>query len=263
MRGGAQSHLLQAEDGHYYVVKFINNPQHRRTLVNEVVAYNLLRCLGLTVPEYELISVTEGFLVVNPEVHITMGTRRVPVQPGLHFGSRYPGAPECVGVYDFVSDDFLPKVANLREFLGVFIFDKWMANEDGRQCIFHRALVQEPSGLTPSKVAWVVQMIDHGFVFGAEHWRFLDTPRGCVYPRLCVYNKVRSIDDFQPWLDRVCHLSADVLKYAFGHVPAEWIRGEQHQLKGLIKKLLARRSRVPDLIEDARRCDLKPFLNWQ
>jgi hypothetical protein len=26
MRGGAQSHLMFAEDGHYYVVKFQNNP---------------------------------------------------------------------------------------------------------------------------------------------------------------------------------------------------------------------------------------------
>jgi hypothetical protein len=35
MRGGAQAHLIQAADGHHYVVKFLNNPQHRRILVNE------------------------------------------------------------------------------------------------------------------------------------------------------------------------------------------------------------------------------------
>jgi len=26
MRGGAQSHLIEAGDGHFYVVKFLNNP---------------------------------------------------------------------------------------------------------------------------------------------------------------------------------------------------------------------------------------------
>ncbi len=36
MRGGAQSHLMRCSDGHYYVVKFQNNPQHRRILVNEL-----------------------------------------------------------------------------------------------------------------------------------------------------------------------------------------------------------------------------------
>jgi hypothetical protein len=30
MRGGAQAHLLEADDGDYYIVKFQNNPQHRR-----------------------------------------------------------------------------------------------------------------------------------------------------------------------------------------------------------------------------------------
>ena len=36
MRGGAQSHLMRCSDGHYYIVKFQNNLQHRRILVNEV-----------------------------------------------------------------------------------------------------------------------------------------------------------------------------------------------------------------------------------
>jgi len=35
MRGGAQSQLMRCSDENYYVVKFQNNPQHRRILVNE------------------------------------------------------------------------------------------------------------------------------------------------------------------------------------------------------------------------------------
>ena len=263
MRGGAQSHLLEAEDGHYYVVKFSNNPQHQRTLANEVVAYELLRYLGLTVPENEVIQITDEFLAVNPEVHMTFGTRRVPVQPGLHFGSRYPGDPERTVVYDFLPDALLPKVMNLREFLGMVVFDKWMANGDGRQAIFHRALVQGPSGVMSSQVTWVVQMIDHGFVFGGADWHFADMPSRGIYPRLCVYDSVRSLEDFQPWLDQVCHLPKDVLECAVRHVPAGWIVDEEHQLKVLVKELLARTRRVPDLIEEARRCYLNPFPNWQ
>src|ERR1041384_6339969 len=34
MRGGAQAHLMRADDGHFYVVKFQNNPQHLRVLAN-------------------------------------------------------------------------------------------------------------------------------------------------------------------------------------------------------------------------------------
>ena len=45
MRGGAQSHLMLASDGHLYVVKFRNNPQHVRVLANELLdnlAFDLL-----------------------------------------------------------------------------------------------------------------------------------------------------------------------------------------------------------------------------
>ena len=51
MRGGAQAHLIEAADGHCYVVKFLNNPQHRRILVNEWIASVFLRYLGISTPE--------------------------------------------------------------------------------------------------------------------------------------------------------------------------------------------------------------------
>jgi hypothetical protein len=46
MRSGAQSHLMRCADGHYYVVKFQNNPQHRRILVNELLGTRLASRLG-------------------------------------------------------------------------------------------------------------------------------------------------------------------------------------------------------------------------
>ncbi|MGH9520696.1 MAG: HipA family kinase [Terriglobales bacterium] len=50
MRGGAQSHLMRASDGHFYVVKFLNNPQHPRVLANEWLGARLAHALGLPVP---------------------------------------------------------------------------------------------------------------------------------------------------------------------------------------------------------------------
>jgi hypothetical protein len=47
MRGGAQSHMLTASDGHAYVVKFANNPQSVRVLANEWLASSIGRALGL------------------------------------------------------------------------------------------------------------------------------------------------------------------------------------------------------------------------
>jgi hypothetical protein len=67
-----------------------------------------------------------AFLESNPDVHIQLGSRRVAVESGWHFGSRYPGDPGKVIVYDFIPDLLLDKVANRDEFLGVLAFDKWI-----------------------------------------------------------------------------------------------------------------------------------------
>ena len=51
MRGGAQGQLMLGADGHVYVVKFQNNPQHMRVLANEFLASKLAAAAGLTAPE--------------------------------------------------------------------------------------------------------------------------------------------------------------------------------------------------------------------
>src|SRR3954468_22571037 len=82
MRGGAQAHLIEAADGHCYVVKFLNNPQHRRILVNEWIASVFLRYLGISTPETAVIRVTRDFLAQNPDFHFQREPRREPVEAG-------------------------------------------------------------------------------------------------------------------------------------------------------------------------------------
>src|SRR5215831_14906452 len=93
MRGGAQAHLLETDDGGYYIVKFQNNPQHRRILVNELISGVLLEYLQISVPPTALVYLSPEFLSENPDVHIILGSQKIPVRPGWHFGSRYPGDP--------------------------------------------------------------------------------------------------------------------------------------------------------------------------
>ena len=45
-------------------------------------------------------------------------------------------------------------------------------------------------------------------------------------------------------------------------MPAEWLNGDRDALYSLLDKLMARRRRVPDLIEDCRRASINPFPNW-
>ena len=100
MRGGAQAHLMEASDGHSYVVKFHNNPQHRRILVNEWIASTFLHYLGIAAPEIAMVQVTESFLAGDPDIHIQLGRERragdsrlalriaLPRRSGAHRGVR-------------------------------------------------------------------------------------------------------------------------------------------------------------------------------
>lgn len=135
MRGGTQAHLIEADDGEFYVVKFSNNPQGRRVLVNDAIGSALSRYLEVSTPEPVLVTITPEFLQQNPEVLLQLSRGRVPVEPGTHFGSRYPGHPDRQAVFDLLPDLLLPSVENVGEFLGALVFDKWVANTDHRQAV--------------------------------------------------------------------------------------------------------------------------------
>jgi hypothetical protein len=266
MRGGAQAHLLECDDGHFYVVKFLNNPQHRRILVNELVASVFLQYLQISTPAAAMVNLSTDFLEANPEIHIQLGSRHLKVEPGWHFGSRYPGDPAKVMVYDFIPDLMLQKVANLNEFLGVLVFDKWIGNADARQSIFFRARLQQwsPSQTErPLRLGFVASMMDHGYIFDGPHWTFSDSPLQGLYFRPTVYRTVKSLDDFQPWLDRITHFPDEVVDQAQKQIPPEWLDGDQSSLEPLLVKLMARRKRVPDLIQDSRRGRINPFPEWK
>lgn len=263
MRGGAQSHLLEADNGCWYVVKFRNNPQHRRILVNELLSSVFLGYLKIAVPETALIRVTAEFLAENPQLHLNLGTLRVAIEPGWHFGSQFPGDPNRMAVYDYLPDALLPQVANLDDFRAILVFDKWVANADGRQSIFHRARVRRSEDrAAASRPGFVALMIDHGFAFNGPHWDFPESAVQGLYHRRTVYDSVRSLDDFRPWLDQMVHFPEEVIDQAWKRIPPDWIDGEEDQLAQLLDRLHARRSRLPELICASREARTNPFPNW-
>jgi hypothetical protein len=275
MRGGAQAHLLECDDGHFYVVKFRNNPQHRRILINEWIASVFLDYLQISTPATAIVSLSPAFLASDPDIHIQLGSHRQAVEPGWHFGSRYPGDPGKVMVYDFLPDALLDKLVNVGEFLGVLAFDKWMGNADARQSIFFRARLRQrlvPESEAAPRAGFVAHapragflalMMDHGYVFDGPHWKFSDSPLQGLYFRPNVYQNVRSWEDFQPWLDRVVNFPEEVVDTAQKQIPPEWLAEDGDALRSILEKLMSRRRRVPDLIRDSRRGRVNPFPEWK
>src|SRR5690349_11731224 len=148
MRGGAQSHLMRCSDGNYYVVKFQNNPQHRRILVNELLGTRLASRLGLPTAPVEVVEVGAELIRLTPELCIELPRSRTPCAAGLQFGSRYPGDPRRMALHDFLPDEKLREVGNLHDFAGMLVFDKWACNTNGRQTVFFEDTARA-AGLTP------------------------------------------------------------------------------------------------------------------
>lgn len=269
MRGGAQAHLVEASDGRHYVVKFSNNPQHRRILINEWISTTFLSYLGLSTPGSAIVALSEEFLQQNPDVYMQLGSRRFPPVTGWHFGSRFPGHPNRMAVYDFLPDSLLGKIVNLAEFAGVLAFDKWMGNADARQAIFFRARLSDSAAIlgrapdqTSTPVGFAAQMIDNGYVFEGPNWGFSDSPVQGLYFRHLVYCKIRGWKDFDPWLERIRNFPEDVVDQALKELPPEWIGEDEGALELLLEKLMKRRRRVGDLILDCRKARTDPFPDW-
>ena len=258
MRGASQPCLLGCDDGASYVVKFCNNPQHVRVLANEMLAGRLALLIGLPVPEPTFVEVHQDLIDRNPGLALERASVHVPCLPGLHFGSRFPGTPGRTLVVDFLPDRLLRRVGNLAAaFLGGFVFDKWTCNCDGRQVIFCRSADQQAS-------RYSAQLIDQGFCFNDGEWSFPDSPIRSLYPRRLVYESVRGLQSFEPFLSRVENLDRERLELCAREIPPEWCGkdGEDGQPLALAARLHERRRRLRQALIDAKNCSLQPFPNW-
>ncbi len=253
MRGGAQGQLMLGADGHFYVVKFQNNPQHTRVLANEFLASKLAAAVGLTVPQVELVEVSSWLIDNTPDLVMEIGKTLVRCKPGLQFGSRFAGGLMPGQVADYLPEEQLLEVRNLAEFAGILALDKWTGNANGRQAVFVRRRRER---------RYKAVFIDFGYCFHAGEWRFEDAPLRGVYFRNTVYRNIKAWNAFEPWLSSMERMPAETLWAAAGEIPPEWYGGDMGEMEALVEKLLARRSRIRELIEAFAGSDRRPFPQW-
>jgi hypothetical protein len=253
MRGGAQSHLMRCSDGHYYVVKFPNNPQGLRILANELLGMRLARLLGLPVADAEPIVVDACLIRLSEELVVQLTSGAIPCQAGLCFGSRLPIDPRDSPMLDIMPSHCLPAVENFDDFLGMLVFDLWTGNTDGRQVVFCR---QE-------NCLYRAVMIDQGHCFGGAEWIFPESPHRALYWHdKSVYEEVEGPDAFEPWLRRLESIGESILLDASQGIPGEWYRHEWESLEILLHKLDRRRTQVRRLLYSVRISIHNPFPKW-
>jgi hypothetical protein len=248
VRGGSQAQVMRADDGHDYITKMQGNPQDTRILANELLACRLARLIGLPVPEPVVIEVDDA-TIRQQLITFTLAGRNVMPHAGPQFGSRLVTDDQ---VFDFFPDSLLSRVRGLRMFAGILAFDKWTANADGRQVVFHKRNRAR---------TWHIQFIDFGYCFNASEWSFPDAPLRGTYARNNVYDDISGWNDFEPWLSRIEHFPEKTLFAAAEDIPTEWY-AYREDLDRLLTTLLERRSRVRDLVDSFRLSARCPFRNW-
>lgn len=106
-------------------------------------------------------------------------------------------------------------------------------------------------------------MIDQGFCFSAGDWKFPDAPLRGLYARNRVYESVTGLESFGPWLERLeKRVNERVLDEVSRDIPSEWYEDQYDELLGLLEQLFRRRTRVTDLLLEAKKSNRQPFRNW-
>ena len=165
---------MRCSDGHFYVVKFRNNPQHLRVLANEMLATRLAEAAGLPVPVTDVVEASDWLIEHTPELRIELAGNTIRCEAGLQFGSRYVVSPLEGQVFDYFPMNMLARVRNTGAFAGMLALDKWTGNANGRQAAF---LEKDRA----SRSITTVSFIDQGYCFNAGEWTFPDHPlRGAV-----------------------------------------------------------------------------------
>lgn len=240
--GRSKPLLFEVADGTLWVVKYKNNPQGLRMLVNEWVASNLAQLLGLPSPGCSLIMLNEKLLEIE---NIFIPGTTTKIQAGLSFGSHYidnaDNNPTRYQMAKLDNTDMIP---------GVIVMDTWIDNpdRDDRGGNFSNVIV------SPSSVRskYTLYLIDLGKV-GSSQWTVNELLKRINTFNLRGYNRlfaqlIPGRLAFQPFLEVLESVSAEEVESVVSTVPDEW-NLNQEEAATLVKFLKQRKNLVREIIE--------------
>jgi len=243
MRGGAQASLIDTDLGPF-VVKWCQNPQHRRVLINEAVSSELLKRVGISSPSWAYIHVDRSFLDRNPQIQIQGECDSTPVEPGCHYGSRYPVDPDRGLVYDSLEPKEMSSVSNSDDLLKALVFDLWVDNQDYPQAVFFRI---------PGK-GFRVEMIDHGHALGfnGTEWHLGSSPvRAGFAGTSAIQASAEAAELYQRSIASIRRVNRDDFSQIMAVIPAEWIGNDYDRLSLKFDRLVDREKRLDTLLDAA------------
>ncbi len=232
--------MLRCSDGNYYIVKMMGNPQGTTVLGNDCLGTTLLAALGLPVPPFSGVHLTDQFITDTPAMWFeTWG--RYPPAPGMHFGSCLVG--DTLGAKwptQYLSPSQFPLISNRSDFLEMLVFDVWANNQDRRQAVF----VEGDPGPRYRSIRAV--FIDNGFMFGGPDGLFREHDKRCLYDNNAMYAGLGSTFPLEEVIAQFRTAIARILPSCIRAIPHEWYSFQQSQM---LETLMDRLAHLEILLE--------------
>lgn len=236
MIGHSKPQIMLCEDSALYVVKFQCSAYRSRQLASEFIGAEIARFAGMPVPDVALVDVSAGLIEKTPDLSRPEGPRFL---PGLQCGSRFIARTGDSAPTDYLPQPWLIKVANRAAFAGMLILDKWCGNRASRKAVFRR---DRPFA------DHLVYFVGYDGCFGGAAWEMSSSPEESLYNNGIVYQDVSDWESFEPFLSRLLSMTPDTIWQIARQVPEEWYEGNRAELEALVEGLLARRSRVHQMV---------------
>jgi|ERR1035441_2641346 hypothetical protein len=235
---GLHTVLVKASDGLLYVVKMMDSFQGPNALANEALGYELANYLGLAVPDWRPIEISESCVDKYLLLHWTGSDSWLDRPgPGLYFGSRAIGLNDQGLAVTELPEDWLNRISNRSDFAGMLILDLWANQVGPRKALF----VPSADRLTVTAFFFDNSQMFGGFWGREEHRRGESLHRDRrVYANLDV-NRI-----FNQWLQNAIALDEKMLLQMARSVPRQWHDGSY--LQEVASQLQARKWRVAQLL---------------
>lgn len=212
LRGGSQPVLVEASDGLFYVLKFINNPQGTNLLFNESMGAELFRACGLPVAPWKPVILSQQFIDRTPNCWMQSEQGEVRPQAGICFGSVFVGQQRARLLQVLSRADF-GRIQNRSSFWLAWLVDLCCEHTDTRQAVFQE---DRKGRLDP----WFVDM---GHLFGGANGN--QKARGivrCRYPDQRIYPEILPTET-SGYLSTIKSLDADALWAVARKLPEDWV----------------------------------------
>lgn len=238
LNGASQPSIVMTTGAKLWVLK-CRNFGGPNALLNEVVGTELMAQMGLPVPDWSPVLVTDEFIDRHPESWLQRSeVTSFRPESGLHFASRLTLSRDGLPTYQVIPKSWHCRVTNREDFVGALAADLWTNNCDRRQCLF----------LSTGR-SLHARFIDHDNLFGGIRGNEKTSPRRIMMPSPELFAealKKRVVSRWKKVIDRISEASIDRI---FEQLPFEW--ADASTALRIRSQLSARRYRLESLLDEA------------